>query len=72
MKCDGCEMVTYCSRKCEKADWPNHKTICGVPTCALIGDKDSTTGITESMDIAAARITKLQLERKEKLEKQKE
>ena len=70
-KCDGCEMVTYCSVKCAKADWPNHKTICGVPTFAFIGDEDGT-GITEAMDIMAARIAKVQLERKERLEKQKE
>lgn len=27
-KCQGCEVVRYCDRKCQKADWPNHKSHC--------------------------------------------
>ncbi len=28
MYCDRCRSVTYCSRKCQKADWSRHKTNC--------------------------------------------
>lgn len=28
MKCDGCEMVVYCSKTCCIQDWPCHRTIC--------------------------------------------
>ncbi len=27
-KCSRCEAVAYCSRECQKQDWPTHKTRC--------------------------------------------
>ncbi len=27
-KCGNCEMVSYCSRKCQKKDWKKHKAVC--------------------------------------------
>ena len=27
-KCSGCKVVLYCSKKCQKNDWENHKLIC--------------------------------------------
>jgi hypothetical protein len=27
-KCSGCGVMYYCSRECQVADWPNHKTAC--------------------------------------------
>lgn len=27
-KCGGCEMIRYCSSKCQKQDWPEHKELC--------------------------------------------
>lgn len=27
--CSKCKAVTYCSRECQKADWRQHKTVCG-------------------------------------------
>jgi hypothetical protein len=27
-KCSGCNSVYYCSKTCQKADWPHHKNIC--------------------------------------------
>ena len=29
MKCSVCEMVKYCSAKCQKEDWKRHKLFCG-------------------------------------------
>jgi len=27
-KCSRCNLVYYCSKRCQRADWPRHKTIC--------------------------------------------
>ncbi len=29
-KCSKCHSVTYCSKKCQVTDWPNHKKICQI------------------------------------------
>jgi hypothetical protein len=29
-KCGKCRITTYCSRKCQLADWPEHKKICNL------------------------------------------
>jgi hypothetical protein len=28
MLCSGCHNIRYCSKKCQKADWKNHKRMC--------------------------------------------
>lgn len=28
-RCGRCKLAHYCSRECQKADWKNHKTLCG-------------------------------------------
>lgn len=28
-KCAGCKKIYYCSQKCQKADWKEHKKVCG-------------------------------------------
>jgi hypothetical protein len=30
-KCGRCRIVHYCSRDCQRADWPTHKTMCTSP-----------------------------------------
>jgi ankyrin repeat protein len=30
-KCNGCESVKYCSKKCQRLDWPKHKPLCVSP-----------------------------------------
>ena len=27
-KCNGCRIVQYCSKECQRSHWPNHKTFC--------------------------------------------
>ncbi|KAJ3068000.1 hypothetical protein HDU98_008814 [Podochytrium sp. JEL0797] len=29
-RCGGCQRVRYCSRECQRADWKEHKKVCGV------------------------------------------
>jgi hypothetical protein len=29
MKCQGCMMIAYCSRECQKVDWKRHRKMCG-------------------------------------------
>merc|ERR1712098_470382 len=29
-KCSRCGFVFYCSKACQKSDWPNHKQICKI------------------------------------------
>lgn len=28
-KCAGCRWIPYCSRECQRQDWPSHRAICG-------------------------------------------
>ncbi len=28
VQCRKCKMVSYCSKKCQKQDWPNHEKFC--------------------------------------------
>jgi hypothetical protein len=28
LKCGRCEAVVYCTKECQKNDWPVHKTVC--------------------------------------------
>ena len=30
--CGRCRVATYCSKKCQIAQWPNHKSLCSQPS----------------------------------------
>lgn len=34
-QCDGCGVVRYCSRECQKRDWHAHRAHCAMPTAQL-------------------------------------
>ena len=34
-KCSICRKAYYCSKECQKADWPNHKEVCKVSDISL-------------------------------------
>ena len=36
-KCGGCGVARYCSRECQKKDWPRHKTKCSLLKAAREG-----------------------------------
>ncbi|XP_067932265.1 ubiquitin carboxyl-terminal hydrolase 19-like [Watersipora subatra] len=36
-KCSHCQTIEYCSRECQKADWPEHKKACSKPSLKAVG-----------------------------------
>jgi hypothetical protein len=44
-RCAKCQQSSYCSRDCQKADWKNHKKVCG---------KQPTAGRASSNDLVAS------------------
>mmetsp|Transcript_27837 Transcript_27837/g.50339 ORF Transcript_27837/g.50339 Transcript_27837/m.50339 type:complete len:299 (+) Transcript_27837:59-955(+) len=47
-RCGGCNIVQYCSEKCQKADWPMHKGHCEkLSSYMKKGTKPSTSAATE-------------------------
>ena len=43
--CAGCLMVSYCSRPCQKADWPRHKQLCKL-IAGLRKSEDTSVDVT--------------------------
>ncbi|KAL8794059.1 MAG: hypothetical protein Q9195_003359 [Heterodermia aff. obscurata] len=49
-KCTGCRRVQYCSAACQKADWMEHKAVCG-PQALIKKSKERVNGaVQELMD----------------------
>lgn len=45
-KCNGCKIVQYCSKHCQKPDWPKHKTFCQL----ISGNEKAANAFASSMD----------------------
>jgi hypothetical protein len=42
-QCPRCRLAYYCDRECQKADWAQHKSICGTPTDAAVRGAECVT-----------------------------
>ena len=47
-KCAKCHSVSYCGRKCQRADWPRHKRLCLPVLIKEMGEKGR--GLVASRD----------------------
>lgn len=48
-KCTGCRRVQYCSAACQKADWKEHKAVCGLEPSIRKSEERVNGGIEELM-----------------------
>ena len=47
--CTGCRRVQYCSALCQKADWEEHKAVCGPQSSTKKSEESVNSGIQELM-----------------------
>lgn len=59
--CSGCKLVPYCSKECQKEDWPNHKKDCKHihPILGIIRKKVARLGKSVSKDRKGSAATTL-------------
>ena len=48
MQCSGCKSVGYCSKRCQQAHWPGHKTVCGAIQSLEARERIQSDGTTDS------------------------
>ncbi|KAH8081652.1 hypothetical protein JL720_8774 [Aureococcus anophagefferens] len=61
-RCSGCKQVTYCSKACQRGDWPEHKIQCESVEEALLaksGEGDRNVGAAPRRGVAAAALQAL-------------
>lgn len=53
--CKRCQIASYCSRSCQKADWKSHKKACKKSVQPLVSSSESTIQASRSISNAALR-----------------
>lgn len=42
LRCSRCKIVYYCDQECQRANWPEHKKVCGKEAPATDANKENT------------------------------
>ena len=52
-KCSVCKSVSYCSRECQKLDWPSHRDKCSPPNLPILNSESNTSQCAVEQQISS-------------------